>query len=783
MNTVAPTTAAPEEEVGRLRSRLKRLAEDKAYLQLVIRMIERIDPAPGVADMVGNLLHNIVESIGGTDIKIWYWMDGRLHYQSHFGGRDTPTQIDDPLAREAVQGRRFIERQGSEADSLLRGEILPGSYTWAFPLMVSDTLVGVIKLENIHIYGASLRQHLPIFFSHAALILNTGIRNQSSLRQAYDELRASHERLRKTQHSIDQAALCVFWIVPESARFSYVNQRVCDVLGYSREEMLDGMTVADIDPNWPTDRWPEHLAELRKTKSMQLRTDHRKKNGEVFPVEVTVYLSEFEGEEHMVSFATDIRDRIASEEAMKAALAAAESANRMKSVFLANMSHELRTPLNAILGFAQIMERDPRIPDDERENLRTINRSGPHLLTLINDVLEISRIEAGRMHLQDEPCDLRELAHSLVELMRPRAQAKGLELRVRIDPDTPRYVMTDTGKLRQILLNLISNATKYTATGHIELDLSCLQPPGVAPRLRLRVTDTGIGIAESEQERIFDPFYQTEHGIALGEGTGLGLTISREYARLMGGQLEVESRPGRGASFCLSLPCQPSQAIQTVEAGHGRVIGLADDQPPPRVLVAEDDADSRRLLEILLGEAGFNVRSVADGDQAVREFTRWRPDFIWMDMRMPVLDGYAATRAIRALPNGQAPRIVALTASAFQEDRAAILAAGCDAVMTKPLDEGRLFEMMREQLDLHYRYIDSPEVTGPAAESAPLTLPDSFPEPQRAALAAAAEILDVEDCRRLLAQLKTSDPALAGRLLELVNNYQFERLQELCKKT
>ncbi len=781
MNTVEPTTAAPEEEVSRLRSRLKRLAEEKAYLQLVIRMIERIDPAPGVTDMVDNLLHNIVESIGGTDIKIWYWMDGRLLHHSYFGGRASPAVIDDPLARQVVQERRFIEVDGNEADNLLRGEILPGSFTWAFPLLVGEKLVGVIKLENIHIYGASLRSYLPVFFSHAALILNTGIRNESSLQKAYGELQQSHAQLAKTQHSIDQAAICVFWIVPESARFTYVNERVCEVLGYSRDELLGGMTVADIDPNWPAERWPEHLAELRRSKFMVLRTDHRKKTGEVFPVEATVYISEFEGEEHMVSFVTDIRERIASEEAMKAALAAAESANRMKSVFLANMSHELRTPLNAILGFAQIMERDPRIPDDERENLRTINHSGRHLLTLINDVLEISRIEAGRLRPQDEPCDLHELAHSLVELMRPRAQAKGLELRVRIDPDTPRYVMTDTGKLRQILLNLISNATKYTTTGHIELDLSRLQPPGAAPRLCLRVTDTGIGIAESEQGRIFDPFYQTEHGIALGEGTGLGLTISREYARLMGGQLDVESRPGNGASFCLTLPCLPSQAIQPVEAGHGRVIGLADDRPPPRVLVAEDDADSRRLLETLLGEAGFSVRGVADGDQAVHEFTRWHPDFIWMDMRMPVLDGYAATRAIRALPNGQAPRIVALTASAFQEDRTAILAAGCDAVMTKPLDESRLFEMMREQLDLHYRYIDSPEVTGPAAESAPLTLPDSFPEPQRTALAAAAEILDMEGCRGVLAQLRESDPALAEQLLDLVNDYQFERLQALCK--
>jgi PAS domain S-box-containing protein len=456
---------------------------------------------------------------------------------------------------------------------------------------------------------------------------------------------------------------------------------------------------------------------------------------------------------------------------------AAESANRMKSAFLANMSHELRTPLNAILGFAQILERDDRIPADRRGNLATINRSGKQLLALINDVLEISRIEAGRLKLQAATCELHDLLTGLAEVMEFRARDKGLYLRMTLSPDLPRHIEVDAGKLRQILSNLLTNAVKYTESGGIELSADA-EIAGERATLNFSVRDTGVGIPGADLLRIFQPFYQTDYGVRLGDGTGLGLTICNEYAALMGGQLSVESELHRGSCFRLRLPVRLARAPQSAAPAHGRVLGLAPEQPPCRVLVAEDDPDSRELLCEILNHAGFQVKAVANGEEAVVAFQDWLPHFIWMDMRMPVLDGYAATRRIRALPGGDAVRIAALTASAFRENHAEIIAAGCDRVLSKPLDEAQLFDEMAHLLGLRYRYEAAIDTGEDADVAAPRLLP---PAAQMQALRDAASLLDVETTNQLIAQIRGSAPALADRLQQLSDDYLFDRIVALCE--
>jgi PAS domain S-box-containing protein len=454
---------------------------------------------------------------------------------------------------------------------------------------------------------------------------------------------------------------------------------------------------------------------------------------------------------------------------------AAESANRAKTVFLANMSHELRTPLNAILGFAQIMEMDARIPPDERSNLGTITRSGRHLLSLINDVLEISRIEAGRLKTLPGTFDLPDMLASVRDVVAMRAADKGLTLTMVPAPTLPRFVVSDAGKVRQVLLNLLSNAVKYTEHGDIELSVST-QDVGGQTQLVFVVRDTGVGIPEGDQERIFQPFYQTEYGVALGEGTGLGLTISREYAQLLGGSISVDSTPGCGSTFRFVVPVTLAEAPPETPTRSGRVVGLEADQAPCRVLVVEDDADSRNLLTLMLKQVDLRVHTADNGAEAVEDFLAWHPDFIWMDMRMPVMDGYEATRRIRALPGGSEVKIVALTASAFHEDRDEIIAAGCDDVLAKPFDEALLFGAMESLLGLRFRYAEAPAAPTVAA---PTNLTD-VPAELRAALRAAAQRLDVEATRLIIARVREIDGAAAAQLEGWADDYRYDRIVALC---
>ncbi len=459
---------------------------------------------------------------------------------------------------------------------------------------------------------------------------------------------------------------------------------------------------------------------------------------------------------------------------------AAEAANRAKSVFLANMSHELRTPLNAILGFAELMAHDESAPEGQRHNLETIARSGHHLLTLINDILEISKIEAGRLVLQPGPCDLHELVETVVESMELRAHQAGLEVGLHMTTAVPRYVRTDAGKLRQILINLLSNAVKFTPHGSVDLHVDIdNERGGGTPMLVFVVRDTGAGIAADELERIFRPFYQTAQGARASEGTGLGLTIARQYAQLLGGQLAAASTLGKGSAFTLRLPVTIAEAA-TPALPPRRVLGVADGQPRWRVLIVEDKPDNQRLLEQMMQRVGFEPRIANNGEEALAAFESWHPDFIWMDMRMPVMDGYEATRRIRVLPGGRVVKIAALTASAFREDREGILAAGCDDVLAKPIDEERLYEIMERLLGVRFRYADLEEGIENAARTPDLS---KLPTEMREELTHAARQLDVEATAAAIDRIRAVDTALADQLAALARSFRFDRIAALSEET
>jgi signal transduction histidine kinase/CheY-like chemotaxis protein/ligand-binding sensor domain-containing protein len=379
------------------------------------------------------------------------------------------------------------------------------------------------------------------------------------------------------------------------------------------------------------------------------------------------------------------------------------AASRAKSAFLANMSHELRTPLNGVLGFAQLLARRKNRDAEDQEGLGVIMKSGEHLLGLINDVLSLSKIEAGRVSLEETPFDLPTLVHDLEDVFRLRAEEKKVRLIYELEAELPPVVIGDEGKLRQILINLVGNAVKFTQQGVVTLRVRW--SGGWA---HFEVEDTGPGIAAAELPRLFEPFVQTDSGHRSSEGTGLGLALSRDLARLMGGDITVESTPGRGSCFRVevSLPEAPAEALISIREQR-RVAALAPGQGTFRILVVDDIAVNRTVLARLLHSVGFEVREAADGEEALQLWHEWNPQLIWMDKWMRGFDGLEVTRRIRAEEKDTRKErvpIIALSASALEQERGEILAAGCDDFVAKPFRESTIFAKLREFLGVEYVY-------------------------------------------------------------------------------
>ena len=473
---------------------------------------------------------------------------------------------------------------------------------------------------------------------------------------------------------------------------------------------------------------------------------------------------------------------------LEAAKQEAEGANRAKSGFLANISHELRTPLNAIIGFSQLMNRDPAITPEQQETINIINRSGEHLLEMINEVLEMSKIEAGKTTLNLNDFDLYLLLDSLEEMLRVKAQGKNLQLIFEHSPEVPQYVCTDEGKLRQVLINLIGNAVKFTATGSVVVNTFLISREQNHATIQFRIKDTGAGIAEEELEQIFQVFTQSETGRQSKEGTGLGLPISKQFVELMGGRLKVNSILGKGSVFSFQIQCQLGNEGKICTPSTHKIIAIAPGQPTYRILVVEDNWQSRLLMVKLLTKVGFEVETAENGEEAIRIWEKWQPHLIWMDMRMPVMDGYAATKYIKKQPQGENTAIIALTASAFEKKRAEVMAAGCDSFLRKPFQEHELFAKMSQYLGVEYlEEGNSENLTGETEESAsssPLT-PESLqvmPSEWLAKLHQAASGLDEEEILTLIEEIDSEYGDLAKALRDLVNNFQFESIVMLTQK-
>ncbi len=473
----------------------------------------------------------------------------------------------------------------------------------------------------------------------------------------------------------------------------------------------------------------------------------------------------------------------------------ADAANQAKSIFLASMSHELRTPLNAILGFSQLMTNSEKLDAKQKETLAIISRSGEHLLRLINDVLAMSKIEAGRTTLNEQKFDLYQLMDDLHVMFGLKAQEKDLQLRFKFAPDVPRFVLADEIKLRQVLINLLNNALKFTRKGFVSTSLASERLNGTIMdskstdngelRIHFDVEDTGPGIAQEDFENIFEAFVQPQSEQEGQEGTGLGLPISRRFIGLMGGEIAVKSEKGKGSLFSFYIRVKVVDKVDIPNIQPDRqTVSLAPNQPSYRILVADDNWDNRQLLIKMLSPFKFELREAVNGQQTVEKWNTWKPHLIFMDIQMPIMGGLEATRRIKASDKGQETIIIAITASVFEEERDRVLSAGCDDFLRKPYFKTDIVLMMEKHLGIRFIYKDLNNGTHPKLDQDVMSPTNiaKLPTDLMQNLGNAAVRAEMDRIFDLIDEIRKHNNELAEGFENLAKDFAYDKIVELAQK-
>ncbi len=610
-------------------------------------------------------------------------------------------------------------------------------------------------------------------------LLHGVVRDITKLKQAV-------EKLRKLSQAVEYCPSMIL-ITDHLGRVEYANPAWEQTTGYRLDEVVGQRPSAVKSGVHPREYYAHLWAEITSGRIWRGEFCNRKKNGDLYweSCAIAPVHDDAGTITHFVAVKEDITERKQAAEELRQAKEAADSSNRAKSTFLANMSHEIRTPMNAILGFSQLLQRDKGLSDQQQQQVTTITRSGEHLMEIINDILEMSRIESGRVTLNPSTFDLHQLLDDLKRMFALRAQAKNLRFHVERSDDVPRYVMGDETKLRQVIINLLGNAVKFTPGGGlIVLRVRAVADLDGMLRLHAEVEDSGPGIAHEDMPCLFEAFFQTSSGKLAPGGTGLGLPISRRFVNLMGGDLTVNSQLGAGSTFRfdVQLGLGVDVAKRAVIAPPRLVLHLLSEAPACRILVADDRAINRELLEQLLRPIGFEIRTANDGVETLALCKEWLPHLVLLDLRMPVMDGYEAARRIREA-HGASIKIIALSASVFTQDRQRALDQGADVFMAKPFLEADLLEQIKQLTGVEYLYNDP---KSPSALVSSEAEDGSFGEDIRRLPTELVDALREATCRakfnQMLAltdQVATVDGPLGRRLRQLVEGFEFGALQTL----
>jgi len=594
------------------------------------------------------------------------------------------------------------------------------------------------------------------------------------------ELRESEDYVRALLAAIPAGVLV---IDAETHRITDVNSSALALMGRGREQVIGQVCHGFVC-----------RAEVGKCPitGLDQELDHSERSlmrpdGSCVPILKSVMPLVRQNRTYLVEAFEDLTDQKRTEVELQLAKDAAEAANRAKSAFLANMSHEIRTPMNAILGYSQLMMRDPSLTTSAKVDLEIINRSGEHLLGILNDVLTMSKIEAGRIELHAVTFDAFSLLEDLTTMFRLRVEAKGLELDMCLDEECRQPIVADQGKIRQVLINLLGNAVKFTERGRIRVRASMNRREHNQLWLSAQVEDTGIGIAQDERTNLFKPFMQTQSGLSAQGGTGLGLAISKEFVCLMGGEITATSEIGKGSMFRFEVPVELSVAgAVAARPIRRRVTGLAAGKPIPRVLIVDDEESNRGWLNELLTSIGFTVREANDGKAAIRLWMEWEPQLILMDVRMPGMNGLEVTRAIRETSNGKGPVILGLSAGAMDDDRDAALRSGVDDFLAKPCREGELLARIQAHLEVGYLYSDeetsqgTESVVAHAAALSPAVL-GRLPTNLIKQLQHAVLNGDTDGLEQLIQKIGEHDTPASQALKELADKYEYDRLTSLLQ--
>lgn len=759
-------------------------------LMLLDRVRDSVARELDVNSIAQKVLEWIAASYGYPLIRLYMLEDDYLNLIYKVGYSDIPEKkpISEGDALKVIQAGRPLLFNNPRHKIVASGNGQTIRSKICVPLFDQKNVVGVLIVET------TKGKRLTDSDLHLMEVIGEIISNALWRAQIYAKSLRTQEALDKERRLlrtvIDNIPDQIF-ARDRDCRFTLSNQKDAEMMGVSDPSELQGKGDLDFFPRELAMQYIADDKQVMETGEAQINKVEQmvdSAGNQRWNMTTKVPLRDSQDKViGLVGIARDITQQKLDAQALEEAKLQAEEANKAKSTFLANMSHEIRTPLNAILGFSQLLLREPDLSEQQKHQLTTIHHSGEHLLQLINDILEISKIEAGRASINNTSFDLYGLLKDLQSMFQVRMEEKDLSFDVIIEDRTPRFIVSDESKIRQILINLIGNAVKFTKQGRIRCIVDAKHIDGDNWNLIIQVEDSGIGITAEDIQTIFQVFQQAPGGISEG-GSGLGLAISQRFASMLNGQIHAASEPGVGSSFTLDIAIKEDKSARPEKRKPRlKISGLKNPAKRYRVLIVDDVLESRELLTSLLTQVGFDVLEAVNGKEGIQAWKDLNPDLIIMDIRMPVMNGMEATRQIRLAESDDYIPIIAATASAFEEEKQTILDTGMNGYLRKPIQEQELFNLIGECLKVEYTYFD--DKTAPDDGTERLTNPnvsvdefDAMPVELKAKMISACSSADLDSLLDVVEHLSQEYPEAAAELQELASNLKYDDILSLLKE-